>query len=76
MALGPLPAEPPPLWLAIMGPAGPALWHIVARPGSGLLDSCRAILFADQSRAFERVGLRWLRRVGACPIGLRTACGP
>eukprot|EP00969_Alexandrium_andersonii_P190424 8412588-Alexandrium_andersonii.AAC.1 len=46
-----------------MGPAGPALWRIVARPGDGLLGSCRASLFADQSRAFERVGLRWLRMV-------------
>eukprot|EP00969_Alexandrium_andersonii_P040263 1765402-Alexandrium_andersonii.AAC.1 len=46
-----------------MGPAGPALWRIVTRPGNELLESCRAILFADQSRAFERVGLLWLQWV-------------
>eukprot|EP00969_Alexandrium_andersonii_P213083 9409896-Alexandrium_andersonii.AAC.1 len=46
-----------------MGPAGPALWDIVTRPGNPLLDARRAILFADQPRAFERVGLHWLRRV-------------
>eukprot|EP00969_Alexandrium_andersonii_P029250 1276577-Alexandrium_andersonii.AAC.1 len=46
-----------------MGPAGPGFWRIAARQGGGPLDACRAILFADQSGAFERVGLPWLRLV-------------
>eukprot|EP00969_Alexandrium_andersonii_P143841 6360833-Alexandrium_andersonii.AAC.1 len=50
--------------MAIMGgPAGPCLWTLITRASAEGVDSCRAFLFADQSRAFERVGLPGLRAV-------------
>eukprot|EP00969_Alexandrium_andersonii_P284908 12595086-Alexandrium_andersonii.AAC.1 len=49
--------------MAVMGPAGRCLWRIATGQGARFLLTGRAILFADQSRAFERVGLPWLRMV-------------
>eukprot|EP00969_Alexandrium_andersonii_P334248 14770184-Alexandrium_andersonii.AAC.1 len=42
-----LPRDPPPLWMAVMGPAGQCLWRIATGQGGRFLLTGRAVLFAD-----------------------------
>ena len=75
---GEAPRGPTDLWPSLLGPAlGPIERHIeetvsraeeaiLERPGSAggtELDSAAAALFADQSKAFERLGLHWFDKV-------------
>eukprot|EP00969_Alexandrium_andersonii_P238050 10507312-Alexandrium_andersonii.AAC.1 len=55
-----LPEQPPPIWLAVFEEAAQPLWRLVRAADTATLRHVRAVLFADQSKAFERVGYAWL----------------
>eukprot|EP00969_Alexandrium_andersonii_P299413 13237626-Alexandrium_andersonii.AAC.1 len=46
-----------------MGEIAVPLWGAIMAVVEGPLGRCPAALFADQSKAFERIGHRWLREV-------------
>eukprot|EP00969_Alexandrium_andersonii_P251597 11119034-Alexandrium_andersonii.AAC.1 len=46
-----------------MGEVAQPLWDAIMAVPEGALRGCPAALFADQSKAFERLGHRWLRMV-------------
>ena len=55
------------MWDGILGPAAEACSRVCAacrRPG---IDSCPAVVLADQSKAFESLSLTWL--TGLCNTG-------
>ena len=60
-------APPPPredMWEVLLGPAaGPAREVCDCFLTGSRLDHCPAVFLADQSKAFERLGLRWTRQV-------------
>eukprot|EP00969_Alexandrium_andersonii_P163883 7243181-Alexandrium_andersonii.AAC.1 len=58
-------AEPPLLWTQVLGEAAAELWTLIREIDEEELACCPATLFADQSKAFERIGHLWLRRVFA-----------
>eukprot|EP00969_Alexandrium_andersonii_P058550 2580856-Alexandrium_andersonii.AAC.1 len=55
--------EPPPLWQQVMGEVAQELWALILEVAEGPLRDCPGTLFADQSKAFERLGHLWLRMV-------------
>ena len=59
------PPPPPdlPLWRAVLGPAATAAADMADRAADPALAACPALLFGDQSKAFERVSHAWLHRV-------------
>eukprot|EP00969_Alexandrium_andersonii_P003202 137788-Alexandrium_andersonii.AAC.1 len=54
--------EPPGLWLQVFGEVALELWALIREVDEAELGCCPATLFADQSKAFERLGHLWLRR--------------
>ena len=54
------------LWEAVVGPAAAALEAALATAEDGEVTAMPAVVFADQSTAFARVGFDWIRRVLAC----------
>eukprot|EP00969_Alexandrium_andersonii_P026295 1147484-Alexandrium_andersonii.AAC.1 len=46
-----------------MGDVAVPLWEVIHTVVEGSLALCPAARFADQSKAFERIGHRWLRAV-------------
>eukprot|EP00969_Alexandrium_andersonii_P241761 10676458-Alexandrium_andersonii.AAC.1 len=57
-----MPTEPAQLWRQFLGSAASPLWAMVRELGEGEISSCPAAFFADQSKAFERIGHLWFRR--------------
>eukprot|EP00969_Alexandrium_andersonii_P321201 14192964-Alexandrium_andersonii.AAC.1 len=55
--------EPPWLWRQVFGEVALELWTLIREVDEGPLGHCPGTLFADQSKAFERLGHLWLRRV-------------
>eukprot|EP00969_Alexandrium_andersonii_P279999 12377574-Alexandrium_andersonii.AAC.1 len=55
--------KPPDLWLQVFGEIALELWALIREVDEAELGCCPAALFADQSKAFERLGHLWLRRV-------------
>ena len=59
----PLPPAAPPLFSALLGDTAVAAWEAIHHTPEGGLAGEPAILFADQSKAFERVSHAWLAEV-------------
>eukprot|EP00972_Heterocapsa_arctica_P010313 1515321-Heterocapsa_arctica.AAC.1 len=52
-----------PLWADVLGEAASAVEAFCASLSNDAVDRCPAVVLADQSKAFERMGLAWLRLV-------------
>ncbi|MFM7988335.1 MAG: reverse transcriptase domain-containing protein, partial [Candidatus Fonsibacter sp.] len=52
-----------PLWRDVLGQRAEAAWEACDLSESELSHGCPAVVFADQSKAFERVSLHWLDAV-------------
>eukprot|EP00972_Heterocapsa_arctica_P097675 14412643-Heterocapsa_arctica.AAC.1 len=50
------------LWSTVLGPAGAAVQAFCDRYADPDIDNCPAVLLADQSKAFERLGIHWLKK--------------
>ena len=59
------PAHSPagPLWRGVLGDAAEGAEAACARARKSSLRACPAMVLADQSKAFERMGMAWLRKV-------------
>ena len=53
----------PRLWNAVLGEAGQAAESIIDGMDEGPIAHCPAVVCGDESKAFERVSLIWLRKV-------------
>eukprot|EP00972_Heterocapsa_arctica_P005721 845635-Heterocapsa_arctica.AAC.1 len=50
------------LWSTVLGDADAPVQAFCARHANPDIDNCPAVLLADQSKAFERLGIRWLKK--------------
>ncbi len=55
--------DPVKIWTALLGPLAAPLLELCNDIDEQGLGSCPAVVFADQSKAFERIGIEWLLRV-------------
>ena len=53
----------PQLWGAVLGEAGQAIESVIESMDAGQIAQCPVVAFGDESKAFERVSLLWLRKV-------------
>ena len=51
----------PQLWGQVLGGAAQAIDDIIKGVDEGRIAQCPAVVFGDESKAFERVSLMWLR---------------
>ena len=51
------------LWCGVLGEAAEGAEAACAHAGRAGLRACPAVVLADQSKAFERMGMAWLRKV-------------
>eukprot|EP00969_Alexandrium_andersonii_P294159 13001026-Alexandrium_andersonii.AAC.1 len=58
-----MPTELPRMWSHVLGSAASPLCAVIRELGEGEISGCPATRFADQSKAFERVGHLRVRRV-------------
>eukprot|EP00972_Heterocapsa_arctica_P067689 9992918-Heterocapsa_arctica.AAC.1 len=52
-----------PLWTDVLGEAAKAIEACCQAMANPEIDGCPAVLLADQSKAFERMGIAWLKLV-------------
>ena len=51
------------LWGAVLGEAGQTIESVIEGIDERQIAQCPAVVFGDESKAFVRVSLIWLRRV-------------